>query len=138
MTHAFTTTTTTTSFITFPLTSSGPSSSSSLSMVLEKPRPKAIPKTEPVAIKVKKISKLELLKVDSHNLVHPLKEELATESIGISKDAYQIMKYHGSYQQSSREKRKGAKDYQFMLRLKQPAGGIVLRCTGGMIWLIER
>lgn len=121
-THAFTTTTTTTSFTTFPLTSPGRSSSSSLSMVLEKPRPKAIPKTEPVAIKTKKISKLELLKVDSHNLVHPLKEELATEHIGISKDAYQIMKYHGSYQQSSREKKKGPKDYQFMLRLKQPAG----------------
>merc|ERR1711865_1230034 len=117
-----TTTTTTTSFATFPLTSSGRSSSSSLSMVLEKPRPKAIPKTEPVAIKTKKISKLELLKVDSHNLVHPLKEELATEHIGISKDAYQIMKYHGSYQQSSREKKKGPKDFQFMLRLKQPAG----------------
>merc|ERR1719162_2150025 len=122
MTHAFTTTTTTTSFATFPLTSSGRSSSSSLSMVLEKPRPKAIPKTEPVAIKTKKISKLELLKVDSHNLVHPLKEELATEHIGISKDAYQILKYHGSYMQSDREKRGKPKDFQFMLRLKQPAG----------------
>ena len=44
-----------------------------------------------------------------------------TEEIGISKDAYQIMKYHGSYQQSNREL-KGKKDFQFMLRLKQPAG----------------
>lgn len=41
--------------------------------------------------------------------------------MGISKDAYQILKYHGSYQQSNREAR-GKKDYQFMLRLKQPAG----------------
>lgn len=41
--------------------------------------------------------------------------------MGISKDAYQILKYHGSYMQSNREI-KGAKDYQFMLRLKQPAG----------------
>ena len=31
------------------------------------------------------------------------------------------MKYHGSYQQSNREL-KGKKDFQFMLRLKQPAG----------------
>ena len=48
-------------------------------------------------------------------------QQLLTEEIGISKDAYQIMKYHGSYQQSNREL-KGKKDFQFMLRLKQPAG----------------
>lgn len=40
-------------------------SSSRLSMVLEKPKAKA---------KVKKISKLEILKTDSDNLVHPLQE----------------------------------------------------------------
>jgi len=89
-------------------------SNSQLSMVLEKPRAQKA--------KVKKISKLEILKTDSDNLLHPLKEELQSESIGISKDAYQIMKYHGSYQQSNREKRGKVKDYQFMLRLKQPAG----------------
>lgn len=33
----------------------------------------------------------------------------------------QILKYHGSYMQSNRELR-GKKDFQFMLRLKQPAG----------------
>lgn len=86
-----------------------PGSSSSLNMVLEKPA-------------AKKISKLETLKVNSKNLVHPLKEQLLTEEIGISKDAYQIMKYHGSYQQSNREIKGKVKDYQFMLRLKQPAG----------------
>jgi len=77
-------------------------------MVLEKP-------------KEKKISKLEKLKISSENLLHPLDEQLKTEEIGISKDAYQILKYHGSYQQSNREIR-GKKDFQFMLRLKQPAG----------------
>jgi sulfite reductase (ferredoxin) len=51
-----------------------------------------------------------------------LQQQLQTEEIGISKDAYQIMKYHGSYQQSNREVRAKVKDYQFMLRLKQPAG----------------
>ncbi len=40
-------------------------SSSRLNMVLEKPKAKA---------KVKKISKLEILKTESANLVHPLKE----------------------------------------------------------------
>ena len=49
-------------------------------------------------------------------------QQLATEEIGISKDAYQILKYHGSYQQSNREAKGKEKDFQFMLRLKQPAG----------------
>jgi sulfite reductase (ferredoxin) len=34
----------------------------------------------------------------------------------------QILKYHGSYMQTDREKKGKPKDYQFMLRLKQPAG----------------
>ena len=35
----------------------------------------------------------------------------------------QILKYHGSYMQSNREAPRGSgKDFQFMLRLKQPAG----------------
>mmetsp|Transcript_18192 Transcript_18192/g.26935 ORF Transcript_18192/g.26935 Transcript_18192/m.26935 type:complete len:623 (-) Transcript_18192:281-2149(-) len=80
--------------------------SSSLNMVLEMPK--------------KKLSKLETLKISSDHLIHPLSEQLSTEEIGISKDAYQILKYHGSYQQSNREIK--GKNFQFMLRLKQPAG----------------
>lgn len=79
-----------------------------LNMVLEMPK--------------KQISKLETLKVTSDHLVHPLLEEMKTEEIYVSKDGYQILKYHGSYQQSDREKKGKPKDYQFMLRLKQPAG----------------
>jgi sulfite reductase (ferredoxin) len=67
------------------------------------------------------LPKIEQLKISSNYLRNPLNEQLATEEIGISKDAYQILKYHGSYQQNNRETR-GPKDYQFMLRLKQPAG----------------
>mmetsp|Transcript_15064 Transcript_15064/g.21966 ORF Transcript_15064/g.21966 Transcript_15064/m.21966 type:complete len:636 (-) Transcript_15064:82-1989(-) len=78
-----------------------------LSMVLEKP---------------KKLAKIEQLKVESEHLIQPLKDQLKTEDIGVSKDAYQILKYHGSYQQTNREVRGKVKDYQFMLRLKQPAG----------------
>jgi len=79
------------------------------------------------APKAKKIPKIEQLKIDSHYLMEPLEEQLATEEIGISKDAYQILKYHGSYQQTAREKSVRrtdgpGKDFQFMLRLKQPAG----------------
>uniref|UniRef100_A0A7S1FZF0 assimilatory sulfite reductase (ferredoxin) n=2 Tax=Corethron hystrix TaxID=216773 RepID=A0A7S1FZF0_9STRA len=49
---------------------------------------------------------------------------MKNEEIFVSKDAMQILKYHGSYQQSDREVRGKGKDYQFMLRLKQPAGEI--------------
>lgn len=85
------------------------SSKSSLSMVLEAP-------------KGKKLSKLETLKINSDHLIKPLKEQMIkTEEISVSKDAMQILKYHGSYMQSNREI-KGKKDFQFMLRLKQPAG----------------
>lgn len=86
------------------------STKSSLNMVLEKPR------TE------KKLSKLEILKTKSDHLTNPLKEQLYTEEISVSKDAMQILKYHGSYMQSDREKKGKPKDFQFMLRLKQPAG----------------
>ena len=54
-------------------------------------------------------------------LLLPL-QQLQTDEMGISKDAYQILKYHGSYMQSNREVKGKQKDYQFMLRLKQPAG----------------
>lgn len=74
------------------------------------------------APKGKKLSKLETLKINSDHLIKPLKEQMIkTEEISVSKDAMQILKYHGSYMQSNREVR-GKKDFQFMLRLKQPAG----------------
>lgn len=74
------------------------------------------------APKGKKLSKLETLKINSDHLIKPLKEQMIkTEEISVSKDAMQILKYHGSYMQSNREI-KGKKDFQFMLRLKQPAG----------------
>ena len=47
---------------------------------------------------------------------------MKTEEIFVSKDAMQILKYHGSYMQTNREVRGKVKDYQFMLRLKQPGG----------------
>jgi len=83
--------------------------SSSLSMVLEKP-------------KAKKLAKIETLKIKSDHLIIPLKEQLQTEEMGITQDAYQILKYHGSYMQSNREVKGKVKDFQFMLRLKQPCG----------------
>ena len=68
------------------------------------------------------------MKVASDQLRFPLKQELDNDEVFITPDAVQIMKFHGSYQQLDREKKrvKGApkapKPYQFMLRLKMPSG----------------
>jgi len=67
------------------------------------------------------------MKLESDFLRHPLVEDLANmETISISHDSYNLLKFHGSYQQDDREKRKkGAeKAWQFMLRLKVPSGEV--------------
>ncbi|GMH75787.1 hypothetical protein TrVE_jg7233 [Triparma verrucosa] len=76
---------------------------------------------EAVASKAK-LAKIEELKTKSSNLLAPLQDEMKTSEISVNKDAMQILKYHGSYMQTDREKKGKPKDYQFMLRLKQPAG----------------
>jgi len=100
-----------------------------LSMAVETEVPPAAKKPPTEKIPTKKISKLEQLKAESDHLIHPLKEDLESDHPGVSKDSFQLLKYHGSYMQSNREikKEKGkpkVKDYQFMLRLKQPAGEV--------------
>jgi sulfite reductase (ferredoxin) len=82
-------------------------------------------KVEPAA-PVVKLPKVEGIKQRSNYLYAPLQEELKNEEIFISPDAVVVMKYHGSYMQDDRDKRaKGVdKKYQFMLRLKSPAGEI--------------
>ncbi|MGV2828688.1 sulfite reductase, ferredoxin dependent [Myxosarcina sp. GI1(2024)] len=74
----------------------------------------------------KKVSKLEGLKERSNFLREPLFSELQTDSTHFSEDALQILKYHGSYQQDNRDNRvKGQeKDYQMMLRTRNPGGYI--------------
>jgi sulfite reductase (ferredoxin) len=74
----------------------------------------------------KKLNKIEGLKIRSNYLRDPLQTELSNDEIFLSPDAVVVMKYHGSYMQDNRDKRtKGSeKDYQFMLRLKSPAGEI--------------
>lgn len=74
----------------------------------------------------KKLGKVEAIKVRSNYLRAPLQEELGNDEIFVSPDAVVVLKFHGSYMQDDREKRqKGTeKDYQFMLRLKSPAGEI--------------
>jgi sulfite reductase (ferredoxin) len=74
----------------------------------------------------KKLTKVEQIKVDSQYLREPLRTEMGNDEIFVTHDAYQILKYHGSYQQDNRDLRKKGqqKAYSFMLRLKSPGGEI--------------
>ncbi len=76
--------------------------------------------------KKKKPSKLEGIKENSNYLREPVASELLEDTTHFSQDGYQILKFHGSYQQDNRDNRqKGQeKDYQFMLRTRSPAGYI--------------
>lgn len=73
-----------------------------------------------------KVSKVEGLKERSHGLREPVATELLQDTTHFSEDATQILKFHGSYQQDNRDNRvKGQeKDYQFMLRTRNPGGFI--------------
>ncbi|KAL0921693.1 hypothetical protein M5K25_008793 [Dendrobium thyrsiflorum] len=72
---------------------------------------------------VVKRSKVELFKEQSNFLRFPLNEELQTEAPNINEVATQLIKFHGSYQQTNRDER-GSKSYQFMLRTKNPCGKV--------------
>jgi sulfite reductase (ferredoxin) len=71
-----------------------------------------------------KLTKVENLKQQSNYLREPLATELQQDTTHFSDDAVQILKYHGSYQQDNRDHRaKGQeKDYQMMLRTRNPGG----------------
>lgn len=73
---------------------------------------------------VRKPSKVEGLKERSNFLREPVKSELLEDTRSFTEDAIQILKFHGSYQQDNRDNRvKGQeKDYQFMLRTRNPGG----------------
>ena len=75
-----------------------------------------------------KLSAVEHLKLASHGLRGRLADELAEGGIQVSEDAYNLLKFHGSYEQFDRDTstpRKQAgleKEYQFMLRVRMPGG----------------
>ncbi|WOK93059.1 sulfite reductase [Canna indica] len=101
------------SFRTLPI---GPSSSSS-SVISAISTP-----TKPDTTQIKR-SKVELFKEQSNFLRFPLNEELVSEAPNINEAATQLIKFHGSYQQTNRDER-GVKSYQFMLRTKNPCGRV--------------
>ncbi|MDJ0716062.1 MAG: sulfite reductase, ferredoxin dependent [Prochloraceae cyanobacterium] len=71
-----------------------------------------------------KFSKLETIKENSKYLREPLLSQLAEDTTHLDGEGIQILKFHGSYQQDNRDNRvKGQeKDYQFMLRTRNPGG----------------
>ena len=71
-------------------------------------------------------SKFEQLKAGSGHLREPLLSELGNDAPNFTEPAVQILKFHGSYQQDNRDNRqKGQdKDWQMMLRLRNPGGRI--------------
>ncbi len=75
-----------------------------------------------------KLSAVEALKSESHRLRGNLAAELADGGIQVSEDAYNLLKFHGSYEQfdrdtaTERKQNKLEKEYQFMLRCRMPGG----------------
>ncbi|MER3483717.1 MAG: NADPH-dependent assimilatory sulfite reductase hemoprotein subunit [Meiothermus sp.] len=75
-----------------------------------------------------KLSKVEHLKIASNRLRGPVDTELHNSSDHFSEDGYQILKFHGIYQQDDRDIRKARKaqgvgpDYSFMVRVAIPGG----------------
>ncbi len=75
-----------------------------------------------------KLSSVETLKAGSHGLRGEVAAELAAGGIQVTEDTYQLLKFHGSYEQFDRDtaterKQHGIeKEYQFMLRVRMPGG----------------
>jgi sulfite reductase (ferredoxin) len=80
--------------------------------------------TAPSPTTNRKPSKVEGIKENSNFLREPVATEILEDTTHFSEDAIQILKFHGSYQQDNRDNRvKGQeKDYQMMLRTRNPGG----------------
>ncbi len=80
----------------------------------------------PIKSSENKVSKLEGIKERSQFLREPVATELKQDTTHFTEAGIQILKFHGSYQQDNRDNRiRGQeKDYQMMLRLRNPGGFI--------------
>lgn len=76
----------------------------------------------------KKLSGVEALKQSSRHLRGELASELSAGGTQVSEDSYNLLKFHGSYEQYDRDtatsrKQSGVeKDYSFMVRVRMPGG----------------
>src|SRR5918998_4883282 len=73
-------------------------------------------------------SKVEGLKLESDGLQGNLEQEFADGKPNITEESYQLLKFHGSYQQDDRDVRRERKQqgldraWSFMVRTKHPGG----------------
>ncbi len=68
-------------------------------------------------------SKLEVIKEKSDYLRAPLAKEVGNDSSHFGKEAIQVLKFHGTYQQDDRDLRDGRdRHYIFMIRGRLPGG----------------
>ncbi len=80
--------------------------------------------------KEKKLSNVERVKDESVFLKGPLVEELASPGGDVTDDAYELLKFHGSYfgydRDTATERKKAGleKQWEFMLRMKAAGGRI--------------
>ena len=66
---------------------------------------------------------VETVKTESHGLFAPLAQDLNSSDAFLSEAGKILIKFHGSYEQTNREKRGAAeKEYSFMVRSKLPGG----------------
>ncbi|REK08282.1 MAG: NADPH-dependent assimilatory sulfite reductase hemoprotein subunit [Planctomycetota bacterium] len=78
----------------------------------------------------KKLSPVEVFKIDSNYLRGDIAEELVDGNDSFGKGSIQLLKHHGTYQQDDRDARaagrkdgrKSAKEYSFMVRTRIPGG----------------
>ena len=79
-----------------------------------------------------KLSKVELLKESSHQLLGTLAEEIRNDKPEFTDDAATLLKHHGSYLQDDRDARKAkdadgkklGKQYSCMVRTRIPGGRV--------------
>src|SRR5687767_16024306 len=75
-------------------------------------------------------SKVEIAKRNGRHLRGTIAETLASDATHFGADDLQLLKFHGTYQQDSRDQRRGReaageeKAYSFMVRVAVPAGAI--------------
>ena len=76
----------------------------------------------PSTKKTPKPTKLEGIKEKSQGLRGRLPDELTATEDHFAEAEKQLLKFHGIYQQDDRDRRKGGKAYQFMVRSRIPGG----------------
>jgi len=76
----------------------------------------------------KKLSAVERIKAESRGLRGAIAAELAAPGSSVSEETYNLLKFHGTYEQHDRDsatarKQQGLeKEYQFMVRVRMPGG----------------